>query len=80
MRYRVDISQNNTALFSIHIEALSQAACKEKLEIALEAFPVTAGFERQVFVSDSEERILKSANSRIEVLAINPVYQPLGSM
>ena len=80
MRYRVDISQNNTALFSIQIEALSEAGCKEKLATALAGFPISDGFERQVFVSDSEERILKSTSSRLEVLAINPVFQPLGLM
>lgn len=78
MRYQVEISKENQLLFKVDIEGVNQNKCETSLETVLTKFPKTEGYQRNVLLSNSETRYLKSTENHIEVLAAIPVFESLG--
>lgn len=77
MRYRVDISKDETLLFSISIENIDKEKREKNLELVLEKFPPEEGYHVQTLYSDHDIRYLKSTGDSIEILAALPVYEPI---
>ncbi|WP_394134182.1 hypothetical protein [Aliivibrio fischeri] len=78
MKYKVEISKEEKTFFEVLIDDISLNALEEKLGILLGQFSNENGFERHVFYSDTESRILKSTERNMEVISIQPIFKDVG--
>ncbi|WP_017222173.1 hypothetical protein [Moritella dasanensis] len=76
MRYKIKITKDKKPFCDVAIENNDHKTRDEILALALTRFPTTEGFTREVLFSDDEVRYLKSTPTGIEVLAVQPIYQP----
>lgn len=64
--YRVDIWKNSALICNIEV-AITRP--DEFLQVILEQFPEAAGFEKKVFLAESEKRILETGPEGTNLLA-----------
>ncbi|AZL85249.1 hypothetical protein EIJ81_12150 [Aliivibrio salmonicida] len=78
MKYKVEISKDEKVLFEVLIDDINRNILEENLTILLDQFPNENRFKRHVFYSDTENRILKSTERSMEVIAIQPIFKDVG--
>ena len=75
---KLKYQKENQLLFKVDIEDINQNKCETTLKIVLTKFPKAEGYQRNVLLSNSETRYLKSTEHTMEVLAAIPVFESLG--